>query len=75
MTKQFKYSGNYAREFGAHPQGLKRIWKVYDIIHNGEIAGTLTIEPEYHPKRYVLNCRDGEGGSFKTYQEVKSYFR
>jgi len=51
---KLSYQGDYAREFGAHPQGYSRKWKVYNIFDGSVSKGILEVEPEYHPNRFKL---------------------
>lgn len=54
MKVKLAYQGDYANEFGAHPQGYSRKWKVYNIYEGDTHKGILEVEPEYHPDRFKL---------------------
>ena len=61
MKTKLRFSVDYAREFGSHPEGYKRIFKSYDVIENNEVIGKLDVEPEYHNNRFHAFSRFGDG--------------
>jgi len=46
------YQGDYASEFGGHPKGYARKWKVEEVWHNEKYLGAIECEPEYHNNRF-----------------------
>ena len=82
MKLQLWFKGDYAREFGAHPKGYSRVWKVYHLIDNDKlICCKVEEEPDYTDgSTYFLLWR-GEDylGKFKTrkdlYKSVKKLLK
>ena len=69
MKLQYRFGGDYAMEFGKHPQGYNRKWKAYHIIKDNEIlSGEVYQEPDYEDGHFYFNLwlSGNYQGKFKT---------
>jgi len=73
MKLKLRFQGDYANEFGKHPQGYSRIWKAYHIVNNEQVLpAEVWQEPDYTDGGIYFNLwKEGEYlGKFKTRQAL-----
>ena len=77
MRLQLRFKGDYAREFGPHPQGYSRVWKNYYLIDKGEPVAVVEEEPDYSDggTYYRFGINTDISGHFKTRRELYNAYR
>lgn len=78
MKLQFRFKGDYAREFGKHPNGYSRKWRCFYLIDdNNNSIGQVYQEPDYNDGGIYYNTWiDGEYiGKFKTRQAIYKFIK